>query len=273
MALETILLVLVLLYGLMFGSFFNVVIYRLPLGMSLAVPASHCPQCKHKLHWYDLIPVVSYTLGKGKCRYCGVHIPIRYTLVELMTSAVWGVLFYRFGQQISLDFISAVILVSIAINVIFIDLEHYIIPDELVLFGIGAGGLVVFTHYLLNVPMVVYAESPWWSPLLGATLCSGILYVISVIGYKVYKTDDAMGLGDVKFFIPIGIFMGWQNCLMVLMISFVLGALLGCFLILFKKVDRKGGMAFGPIIAVSIFLVYMYGSQLLTFYITHFLSI
>lgn len=264
-------LFLVFLYGLLFGSFFNVVIYRLPLGMSLASPSSHCPKCQHKLRWYDLFPVLSYASTKGTCRYCKVHIPIRYTLVELLTAGLWVALFYRFGQQISLDFVASVILVSIAINVVFIDLEHYIIPDELVLFGIVAGGLVGIAHYIFKVPLSIYGGGPWWTPLLGAVVGSGILLVIAIIGYQVYKTDDAMGLGDVKFFIPIGLFMGWQNCLMVLLLSFVLGALVGCALVLSKKVDRKGGMAFGPTISVSVLIVYLYGQQILDFYTMHFL--
>ncbi len=249
-------LIFVILSGLVLGSFFNVVIYRVPNKISLALPPSHCTTCNTRLNSIDLVPVLSWVCLGGRCRYCGEKISVRYTLVELLTAAIYVLLYFRFG--LTLDFYASVLLMSIMINVIFIDLEHQIIPNGLVLFGTIAGIIIAIANQFTATGMVVYKDKEWWNPLLGALLPSIILFIIAIVGEKIYKTDDAMGMGDVKIFIPIGLIMGWRLGITALVISIIVGGLIGGALILLKITDRKGGMPFGPSIAIGVMLTYMF---------------
>lgn len=256
---------LVALYGLIFGSFFNVVIYRLPNKMSLANPSSHCTSCNTRLKPLDLIPVFSWLFLGGKCRYCKSKISVRYTLVELLTSALWVAMYLKFG--LTLDFIASVILLSIMLIAAFIDLELHIIPDELVVFGIITGAIIATINGLTGIKLRIYEDIKWWNPLLGAVSASGILLIIAIVGYFIYKTDDAMGLGDVKIYIPIGIYLGWRMALVSLLFSVFIGAIIGITLILFKVRKRKEGMPFGPSIALGVLMTYLVGPELLNLYL------
>ncbi|HOM03072.1 MAG TPA: prepilin peptidase [Acetivibrio sp.] len=255
--------VFVALFGLFIGSFLNVCIYRIPNNESIVKPRSHCMKCGHTLGVLDLVPVFSYVFLRGRCRYCGEKISPRYALVEMLTSVVYVILLWKFG--LTVDFLASAYLMSILIAVFFTDVDHMIIPNGLVIAAL-IGGVPLFVYNILR-PVDIYGDRNWWNPLLGALIGFGFLLLIGVLGYLVYKTDEAMGGGDIKLFAPIGLFLGWKMTIMTLFISFVTAGVISIILLLLKKKDRKSTFVFGPFIVIGTFCTYLFGWELLNWYI------
>ncbi|MCX7774420.1 MAG: prepilin peptidase [Clostridia bacterium] len=255
--------VFVFIFGLCVGSFLNVCIYRIPLEKSIAFPPSCCPGCGTRLKPLDLIPVISYIFLGGKCRYCQKKISIKYPLVELLTGITWLFIFLRYG--LSIETLALIFLFTVLIPILFIDLEHMIIPDGLVLTGL-IGGAALFIYHIAVKPFSLYQSSLWYAPLIGVVSASGILLVVALIGLAIYKNDGAMGMGDVKLFLPIGLFLGWKLALLSLFMSVMLGGILSIILLLFKVVDRKSAIPFGPFIILGTFIAANYGIQILNWY-------
>ena len=254
--------------GLIIGSFLNVCIYRIPKEENIAYPPSHCGSCGKRLNAFDLVPVFSWLFLRGKCRYCGSSISPRYALVELLTGFTFALLYNNFG--ISLDFLASAFLMSILIVVFFIDLDHKIILDELVITGLVAGAIIIVCNFFF--PMDIYRGGQWWDPILGMIAGSGTLLLIGLIGQKVYKTDDAMGGGDIKIFAPIGIFLGWKMTLFALLLSVVIAGITSFILILLKIKDRRSTIPFGPFIVIGTFITYLYGWDIVNLYINTIIS-
>ncbi|MCR4434242.1 MAG: prepilin peptidase [Clostridiales bacterium] len=257
---------LILCMGLIIGSFLNVCIYRIPLGESVVEPPSHCTNCGTRLKPVDLVPVLSFMFLKGKCRYCGAKVSARYPAVELITALVFMLLFSRYG--LTVDFLAAIYLMSILIAVFFIDMDHKIIPDGLVLAGLAGG--VLLTAYNIFNRVGIYGDRNWWNPLLGGVAGSGFLFLVALIGALAYKTDEAMGMGDVKIFLPIGMFLGWRMTVIALLLSIFAGGIASLFLILTRKKERRGTIPFGPFIATGTFMALMWGWDLLGWYVFRF---
>ncbi|HHV60462.1 MAG TPA: prepilin peptidase [Clostridiaceae bacterium] len=253
----------VALFGLAIGSFLNVVICRLEKGESIVSPPSHCTQCGTRLKPLDLIPVFSFIFLRGKCRYCGCKISFRYPLVELITATVFMLLFWKYG--ISFDFLFGIYLMSVLIAVFFIDLDTKTIPDELVVAGLLGGVFPVVCN--LFYPVAIYGDRWFFNPIIGMFAASGFLFIIAVIGSLIYKTDDAMGMGDVKIFVPIGMFLGWRMSIAALVISIFLAGIAGFILLVTGKKNRKEGIPFGPFIVTAVFATLMIGWELLEWYI------
>ena len=258
---------IIFIFGLIIGSFLNVCIYRIPLGQSIVSPPSHCPNCETRLKPLDLIPLLSYVIFRGRCHYCGLKISPRYFLVELLTGIVSVVLFYKYG--LTVDFGAFLFLTYILIAVFFIDLEHQIIPNELVIAGL-IGGAILFA-YNLYLPFQIYADQRWWNPLLGLVVGSGFLFAVSLIGLALYKGEEVMGMGDVKLFAPIGLFLGWRMTLLALFISVVLGGISSLLLMLLGKANRKSMIPFGPFIVTGVFITVMWGWDILRWYLSTYL--
>lgn len=220
------------IFGLVFGSFFNVCIYRIPLGKSIVFPSSFCPNCQRNLQWYELIPLLSYLIQQGKCRGCGMTISWKYPAVEMMTGLLFGLLYLHFGLSLSL--IKGLILVSVLIIVSFIDLKHQIIPNVLVLPGAIVG-------ILLNYNNII-------DSLLGLTVGFCIIAAIILL------SRGGMGWGDSKLLGMIGAFFGWQAAAYSLFVGSFFGAIIGVTLILLKRIDRKTPIPFGPYIALGALL-------------------
>ena len=263
---EIILLIYVAVIGVVIGSFLNVCIYRIPKEENIAYPPSHCGSCGKRLNAADLIPVFSWLFLKGKCRYCGSKISPRYAVVELLTGLTFVLLYNTFG--ISVDLLASAFLMSILIAVFFIDIDHRIIPDELVVTGLIAGGLIII--YNAFFPMKIYAEGQWWDPILGMFAGSVTLMIVGLIGMIIYKTDEAMGGGDIKIFAPIGIFLGWRMTFVALLISIVLAGIISLILVALKVKDRKSTIPFGPFIVMGTLITYLYGWDILTWYLSSF---
>jgi len=216
---------------------------------------------------FDLIPLLSYLFYRGKCRYCGLKISPRYFLVELLTGIVSAALFFKYG--LTVDFVAFLYLAYILIAVFFIDLDHQIIPNELVIAGL-IGGAILFV-YNLYLPFQIYADQLWWNPLLGLVVGSGFLLGVSLIGLALYKGDEVMGMGDVKLFAPIGLFLGWRMTLLALFISVILGGASSIMLILLGKANRKSKIPFGPFIVSGVFIIVMWGWDILNWYVGTYL--
>lgn len=211
----------------------------------------------------DLIPVVGYIFMKARCRFCKGRISVRYPLVEFLTAVGFVLLFKKYSMTI--DFAVYAYLLSILIIAAFIDIDHMIIPDKLVIAGL-AGGIAVFFCNLFKT-MDMYGDNKWWNPLLGAVSASGILFLVAVIGNLVYKTDEALGLGDIKIFIPIGLFLGWRMSILTLLLSIFTSGVFGMFLIAVGKKRRRDVIPFGPFIVFSTFIVLMWGWDIFKWYI------
>lgn len=264
--------IMVTLLGLLLGSFFNVCIYRIPEGKSIVHPPSACPKCGHQLQPMDLIPVASWFFLGGKCRYCKEPVSPRYALVELLTAVTFLAVFLRYG--FSVNTLALLVLMSVLLIVFFIDLDHMIIPDGLVITGL-VGGALLYVYQLLapgrGWPAFTLQGAPgtvkWFEPLIGMVSSSLILFIVAVIGLLIYKNDGAMGMGDVKIFLPIGLILGWRLSLLTLFGAIMLGGLAGVVLLVFRLKDRKAAIPFGPFIIVSAFLMSLFGYRLLNWYL------
>ena len=200
-------------FGLCIGSFLNVVIYRLPLGQSLATPPSRCRKCGYSLRWFDNVPVVSWALLRGRCRKCGVSVSWQYPLVELITAALFVLVVWL--TPIGTLLASRLLLVCILIALFGIDLEHQILPNSITLPGIVIG--LLFS---------LVAPPGWKDALIGALLGAGILYAIAC-AYYLWRREEGMGMGDVKMLAMLGAFLGWKAVLVTVILASFAGAFIG----------------------------------------------
>jgi leader peptidase (prepilin peptidase)/N-methyltransferase len=235
--------------GAVIGSFLNVVIDRLPGQSSIISPSSHCPQCKKRIAAYDLIPILSYLLLRGRCRNCKEKIPLRVLVVEILTAIVFWLIWRDYGvswQSLLFSLYSAIL---IAIS--FIDLEHQRVLNVLIYPAIGLA--------LAMIPVFHLAD--WWRYLAGALLGFGILFLIA------FLAPGAMGMGDVKLTIFLGLIVGFPTILISLFLAFVVGGLTAGTLLAIKKIGRKDTVAFGPYLSLGGWISMLYGEQLLNWWI------
>ncbi|HHV98080.1 MAG TPA: prepilin peptidase [Clostridiaceae bacterium] len=200
---------------------------------------------------------------KEKCQQRKVTMLLRYILVELITGMVFVLLYYRFS--ISVAFMLFAYLLSILIAVFFIDFYYKIIPDELVIAALP-GGIAAFI-YNLFAPFGVYGDRAWWNPLAGILPGAGFLLLVAIIGMLIYKNEDVLGMGDVKLFVPIGIFLGWRMCILALLLSLLAGGLTSLFLIAAGIRKRKDTIPFGPFIVSATFITVMWGRDIMVLYL------
>jgi len=254
---------LIFVFGLAAGSFVNTCIYRIPSGKSVIRHSSACLSCGRKLTLHDIVPVFSYIVLKGRCRYCGERISPRYLLVELLTAAVFLSLFVKYGFSVA--FFAFCYIMAVLLAVFFIDADHRIIPDELVIAGL-IGGIPLFVYNVFRPMTYIYGDDMWWTPVAGMFSSSGILFLIALIGGLIYKSDDVMGMGDVKIMAPLGLFLGWRLCLQALFISIILAGITSLFLVLFRRKKRNDTIPLGPFIVTGTYLTVMWGWDILEWY-------
>ena len=235
---------LAFLFGLCLGSFLNVVIYRLPIGLSVVVPRSFCPFCGHSLSWYENIPLLSYLFQKGRCRRCSAKIPLRYPAVEFLAGALAFYLVAKFGLTAPAFIFYVFSLLLLASS--FIDLEHRIIPDELSL-----GGLLVGLALSPFNPLV----DPE-SAFLGALCGAGGLYLLGEL-YFWLRGREGLGGGDCKLLAMIGSFLGPKSLLPVVFLASLSGTLGALSIVLIKgrKISGSTSLPFGPFLALGALLV------------------
>ena len=245
--------IIIFVIGLVIGSFSNVCIYRIPRNESLVRPGSHCPQCSKPIPFYDNIPVISYILLKGKCRYCGKPIPLQYPIVELATGLFYLALYLFFGLQMIT--IIYMILCTLLIIISFIDLKERIIPDVLSLPFIAIGFLLSF--FLKTISPI--------DSLLGILAGGGSLLIIAIAGTYLFK-KEAMGGGDIKLAAMIGAFLGWQLTLLSLFLGFFLGSIIGVIVLIINK-GKSDIVPFGPFIALGAMISIFWGQAIIHWYL------
>lgn len=247
---------LAVILGLCFGSFLNVVIYRVPLGMSLAKPDSHCTKCNYFLKWYDNIPVFSYIILGGKCRKCKAAISPRYMLVEIFTAICFLCSAFLFWNNSPVYAILCASVCCVLICVFFIDLDHIYIPDRLqisiALFGIIA---IFFDNFTI-----------WYDHLIGSAIGGGIFLLIYYGAILVLK-KEGLGFGDVKLAFATGLLLGWQKFILAILIGSVCACLILIPIKIIKKTDSDTEFPFGPFISVGVFVALLFGADIINWYV------
>ena len=265
-------------FGLIIGSFLNVVIHRLPIMIErewrshcaeilnndvgeedtadrfdLIVPRSRCPQCGHGISVLENIPIISYLILKGKCAACGTPISIRYPLVEALTAVLSVVVAWHFG--LGWQMAGALLLTWALVALSFIDFHDQLLPDSITLPVLWIGiGLSLFGLYTDTT-----------SSVLGAMV--GYLALWSVFHlFKLLTRKEGMGYGDFKLLAMLGAWMGWKMLPLVVILSSLLGAVIGVGLILIRKQDRSVPIPFGPYLALAGWVGFLWGEDLIDLY-------
>ncbi len=244
--------IIFILFGLIFGSFLNVVIYRVPLRKSIVSPGSYCPKCNHAVRFYDNIPVISYILLRGKCRYCKTRISMIYPIVELFTSFSFYLAWISFGTQLVYTIFSLIFLCLI-ISLALIDLKHMILPDEMTI-----GGSVVFFIYSFFNPNL--------STLNGILTGIGafvIFWGIYIFYLKVRKMEG-LGQGDIKMVLLLGLFLGVDKFIVTLLIASFLGLIVGIVVIIIKKKNFQYALPFGTFLSIGGYISLFWGDYILS---------
>lgn len=268
---------IIFIFGLMIGSFLNVVIYRLPLMMNrewrvqcselleleppqqaerfnLAFPGSHCPVCKHPIGALENVPLLSYLLQRGKCRHCATPIPIRYPIIELITGIMSALVIWQFG--LSWQGVFALLFTWTLIALTVIDFDHQLLPDSLTLPLLWLGLLLSLS--------ALYVDSH--ASIIGATVGYLLLWAIYWL-FKLVTGKEGMGYGDFKLLAALGAWMGWQSIPLIVLLSSLVGAAVGISLILFRGRDRQLPIPFGPYLAAAGWIAMMWGNDITNTYL------
>ena len=275
----------VCILGAVVGSFLNVCIHRLPRGESVVSPPSHCPRCGAPVKPYDNVPILSWLILRGRCRSCGGPISPRYFAVELFTALVFLGLFRAYAHSPGM---LAVVLVfaSSLIVVIFVDIEHQIIPDEISLGGIAFGIAASLacpalhasaseTPLLGRLVAAAASRTPLLPPasaralvssLLGIAVGGGLFWLIRIVSERIYG-EEAMGFGDVKLMAYFGTILGPVPVLLATFFASLLGSVTGLVLIGAKKAELKSKLPFGPFLCAGALVSFLWGERLIAWYL------
>ena len=241
------------LIGLCLGSFLNVCILRLPHGASLLRPPSSCPACRHRIAWYDNVPVVSWLLLGGRCRHCGAPISAQYPLVEAAVALLWIGAVAGYGA--TLRALAGGLLGTLLLGIAITDARHYLIPDEYTW-----GGLVLGLALALEGGVAGFLRA-----LTGAAVGFVLLFVVAQAGRWAFK-EEAMGGGDIKMMAMVGPFVGWKGVLLTVF----LGALVGSVVFLPLSLKGKRLVPFGVFLALGAAVTFVMGDAIIAWY-QHFL--
>lgn len=239
--------ILIFLYGIVIGSFLNVCIFRIPKKEGIVLESSHCMSCNHRLRWYDLFPVFSYVLLRGRCRYCGARISIQYPLVEFVNGILYVIVFMANG--INLESILYCLMTSALLVLSVIDERTYEIPLGCNFFLAGIG--IIFC---------VLDASRLPEHILGAFVVPGFLYLLYVI-----TGGRAIGGGDIKLMAAAGLILGWKNSILAFFAGCILGSVLHLVRMKLTKADRM--LAMGPYLSMGIFIAALWGNTFVLWYL------
>jgi leader peptidase (prepilin peptidase)/N-methyltransferase len=240
--------------GLLIGSFLNVVIVRIPRMMdlpeeNLIFPASHCLACQTPIAWFHNIPIFSFLWLKGRCHHCDQKISLRYPLVELLTLVLSVIVAMRFGFTVTT--IGGLLLTWALIALAFIDGEHTILPDTITLPFLWLG-LLFNTTEIFATPT---------NAIIGASAGYFSLFIVFWI-FKWITKKEGLGYGDFKLLAMLGAWLGWQALPMIILVSSLLGSIVGISLIVLHKQDKNVPIPFGPFLAIAGFASLLWGTQL-----------
>lgn len=267
-----------LLLGLVFGSFLNVCICRIPLSESIVFPSSHCPHCGKEIPFYDNIPVVSFLLLRGRCRQCHAAISWQYPLVESLTALVFWLTCRQVGWSLRgtlyLVFFSAMLVL------VFIDLYHRILPDRITLTGIVAGiaasllvpvsdgtarFFLILSGYLHPSEMLLSVLDS----LIGALVCGGFLWGVAEAYYR-FRQVEGLGFGDIKLMGMVGAFLGVKLAVLTIMLGSLMGTVVGIAYIKWAGKDARYELPFGSFLGIAAILSALYGRLLFGGYVRLF---
>lgn len=253
---------IIFILGLVVGSFLNVLIDRIPRDESILYGRSYCEHCKHKLAWYDLIPLLSFLILRGKCRHCLSHISFYYPFVELITG-IFFLLIYNFSSGAGFSFVQQfsnyslltltyyLFITSALIVIFFTDLKYGIIPDKILYPSI----IISFLYIILNTKYLILPN-----------LISGVAaFFFFLIIYLITK-GRGMGFGDVKLVFFMGIFLGSPKIIYALYLAFLTGAFISLILILCGQKNMKSIIPFGPFLVFSTFIVLFFQEKIMQFF-------
>ncbi len=276
--------IFVFVFGAAIGSFLNVVIYRVPNGLSIALPNSACPNCKTAIKPYDNIPVLGWLMLGGKCRSCKEPISWRYPAVELLTAGIFILVYWRIGftpyLPLTLAFSAAMIVL------IFIDAEHMILPN-VITYPMFVIALIVRIVFPLVFPDNYFSDTtygpiaslhgyPTWAvslagALFGAFVGGGSLWAVGAL-WKLLRGVDAMGLGDVKLLLGIGALLGWRLTLLTIFVGAFTGAIAGAAILVIRKdKDMQSQIPFGIFLGIGSFVAMLFGERLIAWYMSQFI--
>lgn len=235
--------------GAIFGSFANVVIYRLPKEESIVKPGSRCQKCHKPVAWYDNIPLASWLILRGKCRHCGARFSFRYFVVELIMAVCFTMAYHQVG--LSWTLVEYLIFVFGLVACTFIDLDHMILPDVFTLSGIIIG----------LVGAALNPERSFMDSFFGVLMGGGFLWMTAYL-YFLFTKNEGMGGGDIKMVAWIGAVLGWQAIPFVIIASAITGSVIGLVMSRNQKKGLKAVIPYGPFLVLGA-LLYMFGFQAL----------
>ena len=238
------------IYGLIFGSFFNVVGLRVPKGSLFSQTRSYCDTCERTLTWKELIPVFSFVIQKGKCRKCHEKISPVYPFMELATGLLAAFAYYRFG--FSAPLLLALLVISLVIPITVSDIAYRLIPNKILLFFLP---LFMLYHF-------IFSTISLWQALLGAGVAFGLLLLILIL------SKGGMGAGDLKYFTLLGFVFGPKGFLLTFFLSVLFGLVGGLITMKRAKQGVKTAIPFGPYIGLAALVVLFYGDVIITWYLS-----
>ncbi len=247
----------VLFFGVIIGSFLTVCIHRVPRELSIVSPRSACVSCNQTICWYDNIPILSFLLLRGRCRYCQGAILPRYPIIELSNGLGYVALLWRFGWEWETAIYA--LFFSALLTITWIDWDHQIIPDVISLPGIVVG--IVAASTVLQTGFV--------NSIIGVLVGGGILWFMAWISPFLFG-KEGLGGGDIKLLAMVGAFLGWQAALATLMLASIVGAIIGIMLLAAKVLTRGQYIPFGPYLALGAMLTLFYGTDLMDWYFGRF---
>lgn len=247
-------IILIILLGLIIGSFLNVCIYRIAREESIAFPPSHCTRCGYNLKPKDLIPVFSYIFLGGRCRSCKKKISIRYPVVEILNACLYLLIYIKYG--FTLDCFKFCLFSSLLIVIGFIDFETKYVYSSTVIFGVTTGVLFLILEYLQSKTIP-------WNYIIGGFVGFVVIYFIVILTH-------GMGEGDIDISLICGLFLGIKGIIVSLFIAIILGGIVSAIILILKLKDKKSEIAFGPYLAIGGITTCLYGNLLLEIYIKLF---
>ncbi len=240
---------LVFLYGVVVGSFLNVCIYRIPKGENIAIVRSHCMKCNHQLKWYDNIPLLSWMILGGKCRYCKSPISPQYPIIEASNGMLW--LLVSIVKGISVDSLLYALLFSSLLTLSVIDFRTYEIPAGINIFILTLGLIMTVLHY-----------TEWLDHVIGFLAVSIPLYALIIATY-----GRAMGGGDMKLMATAGLLIGWKLIILSFALGCIIGAPIHVLRMKFSGEDRV--LAMGPYLSIGIAIATLWGDRLIEIYLRY----
>lgn len=235
-------IIVIFIMGTLFGSFFNVVGYRLPKGESIVFPSSHCPNCNHALKPLELFPIISYLCLGGKCKNCKKKISCIYPIFECCTGCLFALSYYLFG--FSIDFFIALTFISTLLIIIISDIRYFIIPDEVLLLG----SVLIFIEIIIKSGFMGGVQA-----LFNGVIAFGFMFLLKCFGDFLFK-KESMGGGDIKLLFFFGLALGWKLSFISIFLASFIGLPISLYIVLRKKTNI---IPFGPFLSIAAMILFL----------------